>query len=227
MSGYNESYDSSWDGIKYNGRSEFFYTFNSFKKTASFKLQIPIFNQGELAAKHEALKNLQKSAAGAYLNNRLGGVITKIKLGHYLNYVPCIITNLKITIPNEASWDWGINNTDGVNQAYAMLLEADFSITVIGNEIPGWNLGKTPSPPPLPEDVIPLPKTDTIKIAIPPVQTVRTDNTLSEFTPDTFGNRTYGGTSAVTAAKSKEIVTDPVKQKALADALNKPKAVNK
>ena len=42
-----------------------------------------------------------------------------------------------------------------------------------------------------------------------------------------IGNRTYGGTSLATAAKSKEIVTDPVKQKALADALNKPKAFNK
>jgi hypothetical protein len=232
MSGYNENYDSGWDSIKYNGRSEFFYTFNSFKKTASFKLQIPIFNPGELATKHEALKNLQKSAAGAYLNNRLGGVITKIKLGHYLNYTPCIITNLKITIPNDISWDWGINNADGVNQAYAMLLEADFSITVIGNEIPGWDLGKTtPDTPPLPEDVVTPPKTDTktntLKIAIPPVQTVRTDETLTKFTPDNFGNRTYGGTSVVTAAKSKQLVQDPVKQKALADALNKPKAVNK
>jgi len=233
MSGYNENYDSGWDNIKYNGRSEYFYTFNSFKKTASFKLQIPIFNPGELATKHEALKNLQKSAAGAYLNNRLGGVITKIKLGHYLNYTPCIITNLKITIPNDVSWDWGINNADGVNQAYAMLLEADFSITVIGNEIPGWDLGKTtPDTPQLPEDVVTPPKTtppktNTLKIAITPVQTIRTDNALSEFTPDTFGNRTYGGTSAVTAAKSKQLVQDPVKQKALADALNKPKAVNK
>ena len=228
MSGYNENYDSGWDSIKYNGRSEFFYTFNSFKKTASFKLQIPIFKKVELAAKHEALKNLQKSAAGAYLNNRLGGVITKIKLGHYLNYTPCIITNLKITIPNDVSWDWGINNTDGVNQAYAMLLEADFSITVIGNEIPGWDLGKTtPDTPSLPEDVIPPPKTNTIKIAIPPVPTIKTNTLLTNSTPDTFGNRTYGGTSLATAAKSKEIVTDPVKQKALADALNKPKAVNK
>ena len=109
-----------------------------------------------------------------------------------------------------------------------MLLEADFSITVIGNEIPGWDLGKTtPDTPPLPEDVVTPPKTNTLKIAIPPVQTVRTDNALSEFTPDTFGNRTYGGTSVVTAAKSKQLVQDPVKQKALADALNKPKAVNK
>jgi hypothetical protein len=117
LSGYSEDYNSNWTDIKYNGRSEFFYTFNSFKKTASFKLQIPIFNQTELTKKHDELKKLQKSAAGAYLNNRLGGVISTVKLGHYLNYAPCIITNLKITIPNEASWDWGINNDDGDEQA--------------------------------------------------------------------------------------------------------------
>jgi hypothetical protein len=223
MSGYSEDYNSNWTDIKYNGRSEFFYTFNSFKKTASFKLQIPIFNQTELTKKHDELKKLQKSSAGAYLNNRLGGVISTVKLGHYLNYAPCIITNLKITIPNEASWDWGINNDDGDEQAYAMLLEADFSITVIGNEIPGWNLGNTPSSPPIKPEPIPVPKIEPIKIVKPPLPKIKTDETLTKFTPTTFGNRVFGGTTPAAATNAIKIYdkTTEAQQKSLADALTK------
>jgi hypothetical protein len=225
LSGYSEDYNSNWTDIKYNGRSEFFYTFNSFKKTASFKLQIPIFNQTELTKKHDELKKLQKSAAGAYLNNRLGGVISTVKLGHYLNYAPCIITNLKITIPNESSWDWGINNDDGDEQAYAMLLEADFSITVIGNEIPGWNLGKTPSPPPIKPEPIPIPKIEPIKIAKPSLPTIKKDVLQLGNTQDAAG---FKGTSLATATNAIKLQTSSqAKQKAVADALNKSNVIKK
>jgi len=67
LSSYNESYNSTWQDIKYNGRSEVFYSFDSYKKTASFKLQIPIFNPNELKTKHENLKLLQKGLADAHL----------------------------------------------------------------------------------------------------------------------------------------------------------------
>jgi hypothetical protein len=223
ISGYSEDYNSNWTDIKYNGRSEFFYTFNSFKKTASFKLQIPIFNQWELTEKHDALKKLQKSSAGAYQDNRLGGVISTIKLGYYLNYAPCIITNLKITIPNESSWDWGIDNLDGDNLAYAMLLEADFSITVIGNEIPGWNLGNTPSPPPIKPEPIPVPKVEPVKMQMPAIKKIVPDTTSAG---TTRGPETFRGTSLATATNAIKLKTLPptvgnAKQKAKADALIK------
>jgi len=147
MSGYSEDYNSNWNDIKYNGRAEFFYTFNSYKKTASFTLQIPIFTKAELQKKHNELKDLQNSTAGAYKDNRLGGVITVIKLGGYLDNEPCIINSLKITIPNDTSWDFVKDSNHEGKNAYAMLLEASFNITVIGNRIPGFLLQDTPVPP--------------------------------------------------------------------------------
>ena len=132
ITGYNETYDSSWDSIKYNGRSEFLYNFNSYKKTASFKLKIPSFNEIQLTQYHKELKFLQDGTAGMYYNNRLGGVITYIKLGYYLDDIPCIINSMNISIPDEASWDWDLEGGP-----YSHLLEVTFNITVIGNEIPG------------------------------------------------------------------------------------------
>jgi hypothetical protein len=140
VTGYNENYESNWDSIKYNGRSEFLYTFNSYKKTANFKLKIPSFNSKKLIENHKNLSSLQDGSAGAYLNNRLGGVITYIKLGYYLDDVPCIINSINITIPDEASWDWDLEK-DKTKNAYSQLLEANFNITVIGNETPGFGVG--------------------------------------------------------------------------------------
>jgi hypothetical protein len=138
INGYSETYDSSWDSIKYNGRSEFLYAFNSYKKTATFKLQLPSFNKVDLFANHENLKKLQQGSAGAYSQNRLGGVLTEIKLGGYLNYDPCIISSMGVSIPNDASWDLMTEGSD--NSPLSMLLEVNFNIIIIGKETPGYQL---------------------------------------------------------------------------------------
>jgi hypothetical protein len=131
INGYSENYSSNWNDIKYNGRAEFLYNFVSYKKTASFNLQIPIFRPEDLIPTHNKLKELQSGLAGKYNNSRLGGIITKIKLGHYLLNQYCVINSLNIKIPDEASWDWGIGTL-----AYSTLLEASFNITVIDDKIP-------------------------------------------------------------------------------------------
>lgn len=131
INGYSENHSSNWNDIKYNGRAEFLYNFVSYKKTASFNLQIPIFRAEDLEPTHNRLKSLQNGLAGEYLKSRLGGIITKIKLGYYLDDQYCIINSLNIKIPDEASWDWGIGTL-----AYSTLLEASFNITVINDKIP-------------------------------------------------------------------------------------------
>lgn len=130
INGYSENYSSNWNDIKYNGRAEFLYNFVSYKKTASFNLQIPIFRSGDLVPTHNKLKQLQDGLAGKYNDNRLGGIITKINLGYYLDDQFCIINSLNLKIPDEASWDW-----DGIS-ARSTLLEASFNITVINDKIP-------------------------------------------------------------------------------------------
>jgi hypothetical protein len=164
LSGYNETYNSTWSDIKYNGRSDFFFIFDSYKKTVSFKLQIPVFKPHDLKITHAALETLQRGLAGRYLDNRLGGVITRIRLGHYLRNAACIINNLTITIPEQASWDWGVDGNE--DSAYAMLLEASFSITVIADDIPGFS---NITPPPIKEEKKPEVKKQETKQDTKPV----------------------------------------------------------
>jgi hypothetical protein len=162
ISGYSETYNSNWDDIKYNGRSEFLYAFNSYRKTATFKLMIPIFQPDELKVKHERLKLLQSGLAGKYSGNRLGGILTRINLGYYLYGAACIINNLTVSIPDDASWDWGVDGNS--NLAYAMLLEANFQITIVDDSVVGFVEKKEeekkenkpkPNPLPIPKPVVP------------------------------------------------------------------------
>jgi len=179
LSGYNETYNSTWSDIKYNGRSDFFFIFDSYKKTVSFKLQIPVFKPHDLKTKHAALETLQRGLAGRYLDNRLGGVITRIRLGHYLRNAACIINNLTITIPEQASWDWGVDGNE--DSAYAMLLEASFSITVIADDIPGFS---STTPPPIKEEKKPeVKKQETKQDTKPVIDDKKPTVTKKKFSP--------------------------------------------
>lgn len=135
MSGFKYNSNSSWNPIKYVGRSESFYTFTEHKRDVSFNLQIPCFNKTHLLEKHRGLSELQSAGAGQYSSgsNRLGGVITKITLGNYLVDEPGILTSVSFDIPDVSSWD--------IDEKLAMYVNAQFSFTIIGKELPTYKEG--------------------------------------------------------------------------------------
>ena len=131
MNGFKSNVSSTWNPVKYVGRSESFYIFNEFKRDVSFNLQIPCFNKEQLTEKHRALGELQAVGAGRYDDaNRLGGIIIKVNLGNYLYNEMCILTSLSFDIPNESSWD--------LDNKLAMYINAQFSFIVLGKELPSY-----------------------------------------------------------------------------------------
>jgi hypothetical protein len=132
MKGFRETFDGTWNETNYVGRSESFYTYNKFKRNASFNLDIPCFNQTELISKHKALETLLSTTAGSYSgNNFLGGVLTQIKLGNYLDDQYAIINSISYEVPDESSWD--------VTKKLAMYIKATFNITIINKVLPQYN----------------------------------------------------------------------------------------
>lgn len=134
MSGFKYNSNSNWNPIKYVGRSESFYTFTEHKRDVSFNLQIPCFNRTHLLEKHRGLSELQSAGAGKYSGeNRLGGIITKLTLGNYLVDEPGILTSVSFDIPDVSSWD--------IDEKLAMYINAQFSFTIIGKELPTYKEG--------------------------------------------------------------------------------------
>jgi hypothetical protein len=134
LSGFKYNSNSTWNPVKYVGRSESFYTFTEHKRDVSFNIQVPCFNKTHLFEKHRALSELQSAGAGKYdSNNRLGGIITKVTLGNYLVAEPGILTSVSFDIPDVSSWD--------IDEKLAMYINAQFSFTIIGKELPTYKEG--------------------------------------------------------------------------------------
>jgi hypothetical protein len=134
LSGFKYNSNSTWNPVKYVGRSESFYTFTEHKRDVSFNIQIPCFNRTHLLEKHRGLSQLQSAGAGKYDgNNRLGGIITKVTLGNYLVAEPGILTSISFDIPDVSSWD--------IDEKLAMYINAQFSFTIIGKELPTYREG--------------------------------------------------------------------------------------
>jgi hypothetical protein len=128
---YSENYDSSWGDVKYIGRAEKFYIFNEFKRTVSVGFNVPCFNAVELNNKHCALSELASTLAGKYSdNNLLGGIITKLKVGNYIDNQPGIITNLTFSPIQDSSWD--------LDAQLAFYLKVSFGFTLIHNFLPEY-----------------------------------------------------------------------------------------
>ena len=144
---YTENYDSGWGDVKYAGRAESFYIFNSFKRALTVGFNIPCYNKEELVEKHCALSELASSLAGSYKNDfLLGGIITRLKLGGYIDNQPGIITNLTFNPIQDSSWD--------LDKGLAFYLKVSFGFTVIHNFLPQFykDCGFLKDPPPYKED---------------------------------------------------------------------------
>ncbi len=134
ISNFKDNFTPTWNDINYIGRSETFHTFSRFKRDVSFTLQIPCFNPIQLRNRHRAIYELASINAGSYNQSKLGGVITYLRLGNYLNSQgnydgePGIITNFSITVPNDASWD--------VDEQLAHYLTVDIGFKLIHNSRP-------------------------------------------------------------------------------------------
>ena len=166
---FTENYTSNWGDVKYTGRSEKFYIFNDFTRDISVSFNVPCFNEGELEAQHCKLSGLASTLAGKYkgpdsdTNNGalLGGIITRLKLGKYVNNQPGIIKNLTFSPIQDSSWD--------LDKQLAFYLKVTFGFTVIHNFLPQYyNCGfifKEPDPVPQTRP----PRKEPVTSSLPPV----------------------------------------------------------
>ena len=154
LSEYSEDYNSTWGNTRYVGRAESFYVFNEFKRTASIGFQIPCYNREELIVKHCLLSELASTLAGKYENNLLGGIITRLKIGNYINNQPGIITNLNFSPIQDSNWDLDIQ--------LAYYIKVSFGFTFIHDYLPQYYecgfIFKEPTPEPQPVPVPPEPQ---------------------------------------------------------------------
>ena len=111
---FSDSYDADWKTIEYMGRAEKFYKYNSFDRKISMAFTIVAQSREEITAMYDKLNFLASSLAPEYLDSYtsgyMAGNIAYITLGDYLVEQPGIITSLTFDVPEEATWEIGIDD---------------------------------------------------------------------------------------------------------------------
>lgn len=171
---FSETYDSTWADVNYAGRAESFYIFNKFKRTASVGFNITCYNAVELEERHCALSELASVLSGKYQDNLLmGGIITRLKLGRYIDNQPGIITNLSFNPIQDSSWD--------LDRQLAFYLKVSFGFTLIHDFLPQYHkcgfIDRTPEVPNPPPTPTPVP------VPTPPPPLPPSPNPIPGFTP--------------------------------------------
>lgn len=111
INSFSDSMSSSWNKFKYIGRGEDFYTYQGFNNNISMGFTVAAQSKTEMSIMFQKLNYLKSTLAPDYsANGYMRGNIHQLTLGGYFYEVPGVIESLSYTIPNDSTWEIGIND---------------------------------------------------------------------------------------------------------------------
>jgi hypothetical protein len=111
---FSDSYSSNWGSYNYVGRGDKFYNYEGFERTINLSFTVYAQSKAELIPMYKKLNYLASSLAPDYSNSGfMKGNLHKMSIGGYLFEQVGIIKSLTYDIPEETSWEIGINDAGG------------------------------------------------------------------------------------------------------------------
>ena len=138
---FSDSYTADWTGNKYMGRGEDFYTYNGFGRTISLSFIVAAQSKQELIPMYQKLNYLASNLAPDYSpSGYMRGPLVQLTMGGYLYEQVGFITALTYDIPNDTTWEIGINTAgesdSTVKELPHRINVSSFSFTPIHNFVP-------------------------------------------------------------------------------------------
>jgi hypothetical protein len=138
---FSDSYTAEWTGNKYMGRGEDFYTYNGFGRTISLSFTVAAQSKQELIPMYQKLNYLASNLAPDYSpSGYMRGPLVQLTMGGYLYEQVGFITALTYDVPNDTTWEIGINTEGGsdsdVKELPHRINVSSFNFTPIHNFVP-------------------------------------------------------------------------------------------
>ena len=111
-----ETFTPNWTEIKYSGRAENAYLYDTFGRELNFGFRVYAYSVGELQPMWERLENLAKMTMPTYVSSGYRGNITKFTLGTMYKDFPALISSLQYAVPDEFTWEIGYNQGSSSNK---------------------------------------------------------------------------------------------------------------
>ncbi len=111
---FSDSYNASWGSVKYLGRGENFYNYNGFDRTISLSFTVAAQSKQELIPMYKKLNYLASNLTPDYSPyGYMRGPLVQLTMGGYLYEQVGFISSLTYDIPQDTTWEIGINDTAG------------------------------------------------------------------------------------------------------------------
>ena len=138
---FSDNYTANWSDTQYIGRGEKFYTYNNFDRTINMSWTVVAQSKDELIPMYQKLNFLASNLMPDYNNQGyMRGALVRLTVGGYLYSQPGFITALTYDIPQEATYEIGIDDVGesdpSVKELPHMIKVSTFTFTPIHNFVP-------------------------------------------------------------------------------------------
>ena len=131
ITSFSDNHNAEWQGSKYAGRGENFYTYQGFDRSVQLGFLVAAQSKEEMKPLWQKLNFLVSGLYPDYTDNGyMRGNLTRFTLGEYFYRTPGIITNLNITIEQDYAWEIKMRQREGVEEDKQMELPQICSISL-------------------------------------------------------------------------------------------------
>ena len=130
---FSDNYTGEWNGDRFIGRAEEFYTYQGFSRDIAFSFKVAAFSKEELVPLYKKLNALAGSTAPTYdgTGNFMRGTLCTLTLGEYLDRQDGFITKVGLTW--EKGYPWEIDLFNENVPKVPTILNVSVSFTPIHN----------------------------------------------------------------------------------------------
>jgi hypothetical protein len=138
---FDDNFSATWNPVKYSGRGDTLYNYQGFERSVNMSFTVYAQSKAELIPMYRKLNYLASTLAPDYTGaGFMRGNLVRLTLGGYLYEQPGFITSLTYSIPEESSWEIGIdengNSDNSVKELPHMIKVTGLTFTPIHTFLP-------------------------------------------------------------------------------------------
>lgn len=140
-----DNFTANHDEIKYNGRPEPFFTYNSFGRDITISFKLAAQTRHEMKPLYQKINYLAAQTAPGFINNRMKTSFMKLTIGDWFKELPGVLKSLNLNWSPEYPWEIKLDNTkDSDVLQLPHVLDVQFNFAPIHNFVPNSNLNQAP-----------------------------------------------------------------------------------
>lgn len=141
INSFSDDYSADWGDVQYVGRGDKFYNYKGFSRSIKMSWTVHAQSKAELIPMYKKLNFLASSLAPDYSSGGfMRGNLIRLTVGGYLYNQLGILKSISYTIPNESTWEIGIDDDGGpdsdVKELAHMIEVTGFDFIPIESKIP-------------------------------------------------------------------------------------------